>query len=135
MIENENFPTKESGVHREFVCVCGDPATKAQKKHSADEHIKEVMQRLSQGSASLMAREITRENFLTAVVTSLNWDFMAHITRISNDQWSAVSSEKWTSAGEEKFKTYIQCDRVEDGIAATWLAYANRFPELLEEEH
>jgi hypothetical protein len=61
-------------------------------------------------------------NLLTAIVTSLNWDYQAHITKIMNGQWSAV----WAEADNGSFKTRVQCDEVEHGIAATWRAFANR---------
>jgi len=55
----------------------------------------------------------------------LNWDFDARITEIASDQWSRVSAESWDGS----FKTRIQCDKVEDRIAATWKAFADRDPE------
>jgi hypothetical protein len=78
------------------------------------------MERLSLGSDELQGRPVGAENFLTAVVQSLNWDFDAHITRIDNDQWSAVTAE--TYDGSSGY--YVHCDRVEDGVAAVWNAFA-----------
>ena len=78
------------------------------------------MERLSRGSDELVPREVTADNFLTEVVYSLNWDFGAHITSSDNDQWSAVTVEKY----DKTLRIRVECDRVEDGVAAAWKALA-----------
>lgn len=115
------------GVYREMICVCGD-----ENRGAADAMVNEVCRRLSEGSEELLPRTVTRENLLTAVVTSLHWDFAgASIEGIANDQWSGVAAEQTeynpkTETFDVVFRTWIECDRVEDGIAYTWLVYATR---------
>jgi hypothetical protein len=72
----------------------------------------------------------SREDIVNSVVFGLNWklkDAWAYITRIYNDQWSAVVAEGKKYDTEEVYRTYIQCDRVEDGFAATWIAMKRHF--------
>jgi hypothetical protein len=94
-----------------FICTCS---------HEGRERVgalmAEVRRRLPQ------AESVTDANFLSRVVESLNWQFNARITCIANDQWSQVTAEAWDGS----FTTIIDCDQVEDGIAATWKAFANR---------
>jgi hypothetical protein len=72
-------------------------------------------------------------NLLTKVVYSLEWDYMAKITSIDCDMWSAISSKTRDMTPDLKeqdpplFTTYIQCDDLEHGVAATWLAYYEKF--------
>lgn len=66
-------------------------------------------------------RDVTDGNFLTHVVVSLNWDYNARITGIINDMWSLVTVEHWT----EDVSVSVECDDVEDGIAAIWKAFAD----------
>lgn len=65
------------------------------------------------------------DNFSTAIVQSLNWDYRAHIRSIDTDQWSAVTAEKYDGS----LRLVVQCDRVEDGIAAVWKALADGPPQ------
>jgi len=81
----------------------------------------EVTKRLTKGSGELRPCEVTPQNLLTMVVQSLNWDYSACITRILNDQWSRVDAESYDGS----FSTSIDCDQVEDGVAATWKAFAD----------
>lgn len=60
-------------------------------------------------------------NFLSIVVLELNWEHSAYISSIACDQWSMVTAETY----DHKFRAVIQCDTVEDGIAATWKAFAD----------
>jgi len=62
-------------------------------------------------------------NLLSLVVDSLEQDFEARITEIAHDQWSMVAADRY----DQSFSTRIECDRVEDGIAATWRAFADRY--------
>ncbi|HEX4865916.1 MAG TPA: hypothetical protein VFV02_17740 [Acidimicrobiales bacterium] len=73
-----------------MVCTC-KPAALAE----ADALLSEVMRRLSEGSDVWPPKSVTMDNFLSAVVQSLNWDHGAHIASIDNDQWSAVTVEKY----------------------------------------
>lgn len=101
----------------DFLCTCSEDG-----KQRSDAVLAEVHARLAQGSEGLLALEVTDRNFLTAAVTSLNWDYGARITQIANDQWSGV----WAEAYDGRFKTRIECDEVEHGVAATWRAFADR---------
>lgn len=76
-----------------------------------DEVLAEVKERLGADDS----------NLLDKVIFSLNWEFEAHVTGIENDQWSGVAAETY----EPKFRTYVECDRVEDGIAMTWKLFAD----------
>lgn len=42
--------------------------------------------RLAQGSKELAATPVNMDNFLTAIVQSLNWDYRAHIRSIDTVQ-------------------------------------------------
>jgi len=116
--------------YRTFICVCDTPGDD-ERRTMADALTAEVRDRLGQGSVQLVPRTVTEANLLTEVVFSLNWDFGAHITGIENDQWCAVAAETHARCddGEPEFRTYIECDRVEHGVAATWKAFADRFPQ------
>ncbi len=114
----ESADNAEPEEFEDFLCTCSDEG-----KDRSEAVLAEVKARLAGGSDELQPfGEVTDRNFLTAVVTSLNWDFDARITQIANDQWSGV----WAEAHDGKFKTRIQCDEVEHGIAATWKAFADR---------
>jgi hypothetical protein len=78
--------------------------------------------------------KVTPSNLLTQAVYWLNWQHNAMLTAMPNDQWSAVCSERqaWnpdTRKFEEKKsdQTYIQCDRLEDGVAATVVYYYQKY--------
>lgn len=102
--------TREDGRWSAFTCICRDEGLL-----EAGRLKREVRRLLSPGGS------VTRGNFLTMVVTSLNWDFSARITEIANDQWSMVIAESWDK--EHPFEVRVQCDEVEDGIAAVWYAF------------
>lgn len=78
--------------------------------------------------------EATDANLLSKVVYAL-WarlkDAHASIEEIVCDQWAGVIAVGWRDGeradGPNAFRTYIQCDDVEDGVAATWLAMRNHF--------
>jgi hypothetical protein len=95
----------------DFICTCKDDG-----RQRATELMAEVRRRLPEPES------VTDANFLDRVVQSLNWQFDARITEIGNDQWSQVTAEAWDGS----FKTRVDCDQVEDGIAATWKAFADR---------
>jgi len=112
-------PLQEAPVEEfeDFICTCSDEG-----RQRGAALMDEVRGRLSTGSEELMPRQVENSNLLTMVVTSLNWDFDARITQIANDQWSGV----WAETYKGDFKTRIECDLVEHGIAATWKAFADR---------
>lgn len=116
MSTEEQTPTE---LFQDFICVCKDDG-----KQQAEELMAEVRSRLAAGSEELtpVQEEYLDKYFVTAVVTSLNWDYNASITRIGNDQWSVVLAENY----DQSFKTRVQCDLIEHGIAATWKAFADR---------
>ena len=87
----------------------------------SEQLMSEVKTRLTHESQSpWRPLDVSDGRFLTSVVISLNWDFGSHITTILNAQWSAVLAE----ADDGSFKTWVGCDQVEHGIAATWKAFA-----------
>lgn len=115
MIRKDLF-TREDGRWSAFICTCRDEGLL-----EAGRLKREVRRLLSPGSSELVPRPVTRGNFLTMVVSSLNWDFNAHIAEIINDQWSMVIAESWDR--ESPFEARVQCDEAEDGIAAAWYAF------------
>ncbi len=83
----------------------------------------EVKSRLAEESQSPWSPlDASDGQFVTSVVISLNWDFKSHITHILNEQWSAVLAE----ADDGSYKSWVGCDLVEHGVAATWKAFADR---------
>lgn len=92
-------------THSEFVCICSEEG-----RLNAEMLMVEVCGRL----------KCTPESLLTHVVMDLAWGFEAAITGLHADQWFGVAAQ-----GKE-MSTFIQCDRVEHGVAATWKAFADR---------
>jgi hypothetical protein len=101
----------------DFICTCSQEELARSVSLMA-----EVRRRLSEGSKFPGPLDVSDAHLLTSVVTSLNWDFKAHITEILNEQWSAVFAE----SDDGTYRTSVQCDEVEHGIAATWKAFADR---------
>lgn len=105
----------EPEVHQDFICIHG------KERHAPADAIRaEVKERLAAQTRGRV--EVTDVNFLSAIVSDLHWHWGVSITGIPHDQWSAIETETY----DGKVKTWIQCDRVEDGIAATWKFYADR---------
>lgn len=102
-----------------MICTCQD-----ENRLKAADVRTEVIGRLSGGSAELQARTVTMDNFLDAIVVSLEWDHSAHITKIENDQWSAVTVEK----NDGSLRLRVECDHVEDGLATIWKALDDGLP-------
>lgn len=71
--------------------------------------------------------EATPENFLTRAIYELNWRWNASITDIANDMWSAIVTVKPEIGTSAEWSTYIQCDRLEDGLAFTLRAYYDKY--------
>lgn len=85
-----------------------------------DENIAEAEALKAEVYAQLGEKYVISDgNFLTAVVLELNWEYSAGITGIHCDQWSMVCADSL----DEKFKVTVQCDIVEDGIAAVYKAF------------
>ena len=102
----------------DFICTCDE----GRRQLLAAALREEVRARIAAGSDERGPHEVTWETFVTDLVWSLNWDFNAHITEIACNQWFGV----WAEAYDGTFKTRIECDAVEDGLAATWRAFAER---------
>lgn len=102
-----------------FICRHSDEDCTA-----ADALMEEVRERLAGGSDALIPRPVTASDFLTRVVYSLWWDYRASITEIVCDQWCMVTADRFT----DKFHVRVECDEVEDGIAAVWKAFADHVP-------
>jgi len=105
------------------------------KSWGTEEHYEEAKQRLSTDPA----HPVTDESFLTSVVYSLAWDLKgasANIEGIYCDQWCGVKASGQEHDNSfipspkedaEPFQTFVQCDRPEWGVAATWLAFVEKF--------
>lgn len=116
-IDLKNPPPKPV-YETDFICVC-----KEEGQAEAHSIMSDVRTRLEMGSEELLPFKIgTKTSLLSAVVISLNWDYDAYIVGIYNDQWSAVSAQTYDGL----FRTHVQCDDVEDGIARTWQIFADR---------
>lgn len=114
-------------VVRDFMCSCGE-----ERKKQCDDMLEEVKKELGASDGDL----------LTRIVISLNWDYNAGITQIANDQWSAITAESWFEAGDDggddeegiprrkRLHVYMQCDRLEHGLAAVWKAFADAHPDI-----
>lgn len=104
--------------HLPMVCDCGD----ANHAH-ADALLMEVTRRLSRGGPELLPHDVTAGNFVTELCRSLAWDIRpsVRIESIGCDQWFGIKASDL-----EDDEVYVQCDRVEHGLAAIWKHYADR---------
>ena len=101
--------TKDDVTHvSTFICRHGDEHT-AEAEALKAEAYEELGKKYT----------VSDGNFLSVVVIELNWEYSAAITDIFNDQWSMVCAETL----DKKFQVTVQCDYVEDGIAAVWKAF------------
>jgi hypothetical protein len=117
-------------VHKDFMCRCSDAEVA-----KIEGIIARAKAKYAEGSANRFPHPLDDTNIVTHIVYSLSMDFDAHIKEIYADQWCMVTAEAFAHGeSEPKFRTMIQCDRVEDGIMATWLAFADRFPERLVDD-
>jgi len=107
--------TVEEDKASAFICRCN-----AEAEAEADRIRAVVHDRLNPFQG-----EMPDSIFLTTVVISLNWDHHAYISSIHCDQWSMVTAKTYDSV-DNPFKVSVQCDNVEDGIAAVWLAFSDR---------
>ena len=101
-----------------FACSCGDGAEECK-------YIRDIVKELLETDDS---------NLVTRVVYSLNWDFEVEILGIPCDMWSAIISAPFGTvlSDEQPYRrsdnvAYIQCDSIEDGFAATWLYWYEKF--------
>lgn len=98
-----------------FICRCNE-----EDAAEADELILFVREKLRvQGSYGT----------LSAVVYDLYHRFEAHICDISCDQWAMVVAEEYDGKGSG-FQVAVQCDEVEDGVAAVWYGFYLRGLDL-----
>jgi hypothetical protein len=95
---------------RTMYCSCG-----AERAARCDAMLQKVADELCEGDVARIA---------SAVVYSLQ-NYSASITGIPSDMWSAVEAATYDGA----FSTRIECDLIEHGLAGTWLAFKERFPE------
>lgn len=106
---------------KDFACRCG-----ARERRRCDRVLKWAMKFLGIDE---------RERLMDAVVSKLHWDYGAEISRIGTDQWHGIWTEPYEDGG---FKTYIQCDRLLDGLAFTIRAYYDEYgaekPDRWEED-
>ncbi len=116
----EKDSNKKPGDRDYFACHCSPEG-----KHDCEELLQKVKDLLKSDSS----------NLLSNIVYSLEIDYKANITSIVADMWSKISSEThdFDPVTFEKidptFTTEIQCDDLEDGMAATWYAYYTKFGE------
>lgn len=117
----------------DFACRCDDAVAAR-----CDAIMAWALEHLSTGrGGELQVGKVTRENFLTAFVYALNWNYRAQITGIANDMWSMVTTETYDAVRDEAgqyaplvpptLTTAIACDDVSDGLAFTLRAYYERF--------
>src|SRR6478736_555477 len=112
--------TEPEVIRLDMICRCSQEG-----KADADALRAEVKRRLTERAGA----EVADSAFLTHVVVSLNWDYGAEITGISNDMWSMVAAETWSPTQREAgdwVQVSVTCDDVEDGIAAIWKEFADR---------
>lgn len=107
----------EATEFEDFICTCDEDSRTTAAAIRAD-----VIARLAAESDEHVARVVDASNLLSTIVLSLEWDFHARITQIAVDQWFGV----WAESYDGRFKTQIQGDWVEDGLVATWRAFAER---------
>lgn len=114
-----------SDSYKDFLCVC-TPESKQDAEALFDDVVR-YFKKISKDSIDIP--------WLTWIVQDLNWEYKAYINSIHNDMWSGVSAKKYSE--EEPFSTWIECDIVEQGIAATWLAFAvhDKIPALCQILH
>ena len=97
-----------------MVCTCAPEGAQA-----ASLLRESVRVRLAAGSTSLGARDVRDANFVTALCASLRWDWGAHVSSIRMDQWFGVVVDQLLPSNDER-QIVVQCDAVEDGLAAVW---------------
>jgi hypothetical protein len=122
----EFFSVKQPDKYRGFACNCGDEA-----KANLEE-MKEVVLQLLKVSSEWRIKY--SHYLLDMLVKDLSARFGAEIVGIPTDPggWSAVEAEVVFDAEYvvvKDFSTVIECDRIEDGILLTLLAFYDRFPD------
>lgn len=115
-------------VHpRWFACTCDTPGKNPKIDQVAALHA------WAHAYFSDVNRLSVPSTLLTDVVYTLDGSYSASITGIRSDMWAVISTatydtfKKGKHKGEPRFTTYIQCDRVEDGLVATLKAYYDKF--------
>lgn len=93
---------------RGFICRC-----RPEGRAEADALLAEVDERLPGDPGERISR----------IISSLSLDYDAEIDGIWCDQWFAIMA-----TDTDGRQVVVQCDQVEDGIAAVWKAYAGQEP-------
>ena len=108
-----------------MVCVCDDEgrAAAAQNRERALKILND------EDSDTEVWMQTTSENLITAVVSSLEWNYRAGPVTIACDQWFGV----YATTGDKSFTAAIECDRVEDGFVGLFLAFYDRFGDARRE--
>jgi hypothetical protein len=104
-----------------FACSCS-----AENREKLKELREWAYAKLSGPTDQLREHRVTAENFLTAMIHYLNWQYWATIEGFPVDMWGAVEVGTYPRA-KIKFNTYIQCDEFEDGLALTLKAFVEKF--------
>ncbi|HEX8001370.1 MAG TPA: hypothetical protein VF519_01605 [Mycobacteriales bacterium] len=97
---------------RDFVCVCDDERRAAAAALRAEVH--------GRLAATYPDLGVGDANVTTVLLSSLRFDYGVDTVTIWTDQWYVVHTEV------PGFRTYVQCDAVEDGLAVTWRVHAER---------
>jgi hypothetical protein len=100
-------------VNLGMICTCD-----AERLAEAEARLERVIARLAAGSRSFRPHPVTRESFLDEVCMSLA-SMGANVGAIYTDQWHAVIVEGVDADGWDA-KVVASCDRVPDGLAASW---------------
>lgn len=117
-------PPEDQEVYKDFACRHGEDGE--QKMTDLFATAKAI---LSEETDDHYAREeIADIDFFDYVVVELNWRWNATIDGIISDQWHAIITETY----DQKFHTFVQCDRIVDGLAMTVVAYHEREQRLKE---
>lgn len=92
--------TEKTKTNLPMSCVCKDKG----KKH-AEEVRNKVLEIMNASEAEDLS------SWVTWCIHQLNWEYDTYITMIASDMWCGVRAESPTE------QIYIECDRVEDGLA------------------
>ena len=105
---------EDDQVNLPMVCTCApEGAAEAEALRES------VKVRLAAGSEELRPTKVTDANFVTTLCASLRWDWSASVSAIRMDQWFVVVVEQLLPSNEQR-RIAVQCDAVEDGLAAAW---------------
>lgn len=117
-MEIEKLFTRNKNSADAFICRCTDEG--AQEADALMEEVKRML--LTKGNVI----SVNEKNLLSHVVYELNWEHNAYIDNIGCDQWALVTAK--TYYDKDPYTVSVQCDDVEDGVAAVYYAMATRKP-------